>query len=98
MEITKITDGNAVMLSLGGRLDALAAPALAAAVGELPETCDLVLDLDGLDYISSCGMREVVRAQCKLSAKGSFSIVRVPQTVADVFRMTGLYGRLNILS
>ena len=98
MEISKITDGNAVMLSLSGRLDALAAPALAAAVGEIPDVCDLVLDFDMVDYISSMGMREVVRAQKKMSERGSFSVIRVPQTVADVFRMVGLYERLNILS
>ncbi len=98
MEIGKTTDGNAVMLSLSGWLDALSAPALAAAVGEVGETCDLVLDLEGLEYLSSMGLREIVRAQRKMSQKGSFTVVRVPQTVADVLRMTGLYGRLNILS
>lgn len=97
MEIGKITDGNAVMLSLSGRLDALSAPALAAAVGEVGETCDLVLDLDGLEYLSSMGIRELVRAQMKMSRGGSFSVVRVPQNVADVLRMTGIYERLNIL-
>ena len=98
MEITKVTDGNAVMLSLSGKLDALTAPALAEAVGEIDEGCDLVLDLDGLDYVSSMGLREIVRAQLKMTPKGSFSVVQVPQSVADVLRMTGLYGRLNILS
>lgn len=98
MEITKTTDGNAVMLSVGGALDALTAPAFAEAVGEVSEIADLVLDLQSLEYVSSMGLREIVRAQKKMSGKGSFTIVRVPAEIADVFRMTGLYERLNILS
>lgn len=98
MEISKITDDTAVMLSLSGRLDALAAPEFAKAMGEIPATCDLVLDLEGLDYVSSAGLRELARAQLKMSKRGSFSIVHVKSGVADVLRMTGLYERLNILS
>lgn len=98
MEIGKITDGNAVMLSLSGWLNTLAAPALAAAVGEISETNDLVIDLEGLEYISSAGLREIVRAQKKMTGRGSFSIVNVPDGIADILRMTGLYERLNILS
>ncbi len=98
MEISKITDENAVMLSLSGRLDTLAAPALAKEIEEIPATCDLVLDLDALEYVSSTGLRELVRAQLKMTKRGSFSLVRVQQGVADVLRMTGLYERLNILS
>ncbi len=98
MEITRTTDGNAVMLSVSGRLDALTAPKLAAAVGQIPDTADLVFDFEGLEYISSCGLREVVRAQKKTDGKGSFLIVRMPVGIEDVFRMTGLFERLNILS
>ncbi len=98
MEINKITDGNAVMLSIVGRLDALSAPALAAAVGEVSDNCDLVLDLEGLEYVSSAGLRELARARLKISERGSFTVVHVPETVADVLRMTGLYERLNILA
>lgn len=98
MEINKITDGNAVMLSLSGKLDASAAVALSAAVEEVAEDRDLVMDLEGLEYVSSMGLREIVRASLKMSAKGSFSMINVPAQAADALRMTGLYEKLNVLS
>lgn len=97
MEITKTTDGNAVMLSVSGSLDALTAPEFAAAVEAVADTSDLVLDFEGLSYISSMGLREVVRAQKKMDGKGSLTLVRVSVAIADVFRMTGLYERFNII-
>ncbi len=98
MEIGKITDGNAVMLSLSGKLDAHSAPALAAAVGEVGERCDLVIDLEGVTYLSSIGLRELVRAERKMAERGTFGMVNTPENVAQTLRMTGLYERLNILS
>lgn len=98
MEIGKIIDGNAVMLSLSGKLDALSAPAFAAAIAEVGERCDLVIDLEGVSYVSSAGLRELVLAERKMAERGSFGMVNTPESVAEVLRMTGLFERLNILS
>ena len=98
MEITKTTDGNAVMLSVSGSLDALTAPQFAAALSEVADSADLVLDFEKLGYLSSMGLREIVRAQKKTDGKGSLTLVRVPLEIADVLRMTGLYERLNIIA
>lgn len=98
MRITKTEDGNAVMLSVAGRLDARSAPAFAAAIGEIGEACDLVLDFEQLEFISSEGLCEIIRAQKKTEETGSLTLIRVPSGIADVFRMTGLSERLNILS
>ncbi len=99
MEIEVTVDENAVMLSLSGWLDALSAPELESAVNRLDQSVtDLVLDFDKLEYVSSAGLRQIVLAQKKMSEKGSFAIVRVPDQIMEVFRMTGLSERLNILS
>lgn len=84
------------MLSLGGRIDALSAPELASAIAETNGCGELVLDFSGVEYISSAGLREVVRARLGMKDKGSFAIVNVPADILDVFRMTGLYERLDI--
>lgn len=96
MEIVKTVDGSAAMLSLSGKLDALSAPELFRAIEELGDVADLALDLDGVDYITSSGLREIVRAQKKTDGKGSLTLINVSRDVADVFRITGLYERLNI--
>lgn len=100
MEISKTVDGTAVMLSLSGWLDTGSAPQLQAAVAEIgAEVKDLVLDFEGVEYVSSSGLREVVLAERKMRrAGGTFTLIRVPLGVMDVFRMTGLDKRLNILS
>lgn len=96
MEIIKTVDGAAAMLSLSGKLDASSAPELFRAVEGLNGVTELALDLDGLEYVTSSGLREIVRAQRKMGGKGNLTLVNVPLSVADVFRLTGLYERFNI--
>ena len=98
LEIVKTLDGTAAMLSLGGRLDFDGAPLFAAALNELEDSVtDLVLDLEGLDYISSCGLRQIVLAQKKMDERGSLTLIRLQPEVLEVLRMTGLAERLVIL-
>lgn len=99
MEITKTTDGNAAMLSLSGWLDEDGAPLLEQALGELGDSvAELVLDLEGLEYISSLGLRQLVLAQKKMMGRGTLTVIRPRQAVLDVLKQTGLYERLNVLA
>ncbi len=99
MEIVKTMDGNAAMLSLSGWLDTDGAARLSEALDGLEETVsDLVLDLDGLEYVTSMGLRQLVRAQRKMAQKGSLTIIRASSEVTDVLKMAGIYERLNVLS
>ncbi len=99
MSIEKTQEGSAVMLSLSGSLDALTAPELEKEVSALEEEItDLVLDFQGVEYLSSAGLRQIVRAQKRMKNRGNFMLVRVREDVMDVFLMTGLSERLNILS
>ncbi len=99
MKIEVTVDENAVMLSLSGWLDALSVHELKEVVDRLDETVtDLVFDFDGLEYISSAGLRQIVLTQKKMAEKGSLTLIRVPEDIMDVFRMTGLSERLNILT
>ena len=51
---------------------------------------ELVLDFDGLDYVSSVGLRVILNAQQKMrAAHGSMVVKNVSQTIASVFEMTG---------
>ncbi len=99
VEIVKTRDGTAVMLSLNGWLDTLSAPEFEAALKALDaDVTDLVLDFEGLGYISSSGLRQIVLAQRMMSVRGSLTIIGVSEEIADVLRMAGLSERLNIIS
>ena len=57
-------------VALTGRLDTVTAPQLETVLdGILPNTESLVLDLCGLEYISSAGLRLLLKAQKVMSKK-----------------------------
>lgn len=98
MKITKTIDGNAAMLSLGGRLDASSAPLLTEELKQLSKNVtDLVFDLEELEYASTTGLRVFLVAQDMMSRRGSFTVIRPGSDVMDLLRTTGLAERIEIL-
>ena len=78
-------------IELVGRLDTTTAPALDKTINEdIAETKHLVLNLKGLEYISSAGLRVLLGAQKKMQKIGSMKVTHVRETVMEVFEMTGL--------
>jgi anti-sigma B factor antagonist len=49
-----------------------------------------------LDYISSAGLRVLLRGQRMMSEKGGMVITNVKDTVMEVFEMTGFIDILTI--
>ena len=73
-----------------GRLDTTTAPELEKAINsEGDELKDLVLDFEGVDYISSAGLRVLLTAQKKMNAQGHMELRGVSEAVMDIFEMTG---------
>ena len=73
-----------------GRLDTITAPALDKTIHEeLGDTQHLILDLQGLEYISSAGLRVLLGAQKKMQKIGSMKVIHVSPAVMAVFEMTG---------
>ena len=98
MEIIKNVNGSEVVLSLKGRLDTTTAPSLDAAVNEVTGSAtSVVFDFEGLEYLSSAGLRVILVTQKTMSAKGGkFVIKNVNDTIMDVFDMTGFTSILTI--
>ena len=95
IEIKRNTEETVV--ELGGRLDTTTAPALDKTISEdIAENTSLVLDLKGLEYISSAGLRVLLAAQKKLKKNGSMKLKNVCEEVMDVFEMTGFADILII--
>ena len=84
-------------IELVGRLDTTTAPALDKTITEdLGETKSLILDLKGLEYISSAGLRVLLSAQKKMQKIGSMKVTGVCEEVMEVFEMTGFADILTI--
>ena len=97
MEVKVENKGNEVVMKVEGRLDTMSAPQLEekiTALGE--EVADLVLDLAGLDYISSAGLRVLLGAQKKMNKQGAMKVTKVKSEVMEIFEMTGFSEILTI--
>ena len=85
------------VIELVGRLDTTTAPALDKTIGEdIGDTKNLVLDIKGLEYISSAGLRVLLCAQQKMQKRGSMKVTNVCESVMEVFEMTGFADILTI--
>ena len=97
MNIEKNFVGSAITLKVSGRLDTTTAPELEAAVSEAVGSCDqLVLDFAGLEYISSAGLRVILKAQKAMAAKGGMTLKNVNETIMEIFEITGFSDILTI--
>lgn len=91
MEITKTTDAGRLVLAVKGRLETATAPQLDAEVkGVAPDVKVLRFDMDGLEYVSSAGLRVLLEAQKTMNARqGRMELSGVNDTVRHVFDITG---------
>lgn len=95
LEIKKATEGT--VIEVVGRLDTVTAPALEKAIAEnVGEADRLTLDIQGVEYISSAGLRVLLGAQKKLQKAGSLKLVHVCESVMEVFEITGFADILTI--
>lgn len=86
-------------LSLTGRLDGLSSPELEQQVSALIASGvrTLTLDLSGLDYVSSAGLRVFIIAAKKLKASGGAAhFTSLTPAVRDVFHISGLLTALGV--
>ena len=96
MTIEKILNGNCLTLNLAGRLDTATAPELDAVVdSSMAGVQDLILDMEALEYISSAGLRVILKAQKIMNTKGSMKLVHVNETIMEVFDITGFVDILT---
>lgn len=93
----QIEKKNGTTLALTGRLDTVTAPELEKALAELlPQADSLVLDMGNLEYISSAGLRVILKAYKALAAKGGLKLTGVREAVREVFDITGFSDFLDM--
>ena len=97
MTIEKKLEGVVATLMVAGRLDTTTAPELEKAIDELAaDVKELVFDLTGLEYVSSAGLRVILKAQKMMNAKGSMKLTGVGDAIMEVFDITGFLDILTI--
>ena len=85
------------VIEIVGRLDTITAPALDKTINEdIEDTKNLVLDIKGVEYISSAGLRVFLGAQKRMQKIGTMKVVNVCEEVMEVFEMTGFADILVI--
>ena len=97
MIIEKKIENEKVTLTVSGRLDTTTAPELEASLDEVLEnTKELIFNLENLEYISSAGLRLILKAQTSMNTKGSMKLTGVNDSIMEVFDITGFLDILTI--
>jgi anti-sigma B factor antagonist len=95
MQIAIDERGQVTILTVDGSLDSLTAQELEVQVKKMIEEgrVSLVMDLSGVDYSSSAGLKVLLAAR-KLSRQmnGDLRLANVQDSVEKIFRMAGLFG------
>jgi len=98
MQIAKTVLEKSLVITPGGRLDTLSAGELEKECSGIPAGIEtVILDFGLLRYISSAGLRVIIKAKKDLELQGiDFSIRNTQRNVMDVFRMTKFDEIINI--
>ena len=97
MTIEILKNQETTTIEIAGRLDTITAPVLDKTINEdLGDAKNLVLDVKGMEYISSAGLRVLLSAQKKMQKVGSMKVINVCEDVMEVFEMTGFADILVI--
>ena len=97
MTIEKKLNGEMATLVVAGRLDTQTAPDLEKEVDNVVAGIkELVFDMTALEYVSSAGLRVILKAQKIMNAKGSMKLTGVNDSIMEVFDITGFLDILTI--
>lgn len=97
MTVNYNREAEKLTVAIQGRLDTITAPELEKNLGEnLGGVTELVLDMTGLEYVSSAGLRVILKTQKLMFNVGKMKLVGVNESVMEVFEITGFSEILNI--
>ena len=97
MTIEKKINGEEVTLIVSGRLDTQTAPELENELDSvLSGIKELIFDMTNLEYVSSAGLRVILKAQKAMNQQGSMKITGVNDSIMEVFDITGFLDILTI--
>lgn len=101
MNIQTRKNKDALVVSVTGRMDAVTSPDFEKRFSELLATGEktVIVDLAGLDYVSSAGLRAILTAAKRVSAaKGKLTFVGVKGQVQEVLKISGFLSILTVFA
>ena len=85
------------IIEIAGRLDTITAPELEKTIeSDASDVTKLILDVNGMEYISSAGLRVLLSVQKKMSKRGTMTVKNVCPEVMEVLEITGFTDILTI--
>lgn len=97
MTIEKKINAESATLIVSGRLDTQTAPELEKELDSvLSGIKELTFDFKELEYVSSAGLRVILKAQKAMNAQGSMKLTGVNDSIMEVFDITGFLDILTI--
>ncbi|MBO6108138.1 MAG: STAS domain-containing protein [Eubacterium sp.] len=98
MEIREEKSEENIILHVSGEIDGTNVDDFESTLDDACErTESLILDLDGLEYVSSAGLRVFLTIQKKMKQRGFDMLLKnVEDEVMDIFSVTGFVKLLNI--
>ena len=99
IDIKEEKSGDILILHVKGRLDAISSPAAEKKVFDLINDGQhkLLLDFNGVDYLSSAGMRMLLSTTKKLKTlSGKLIVCSITANVLDVLKLSGFDHVLDL--
>lgn len=96
MKLNTTYDNQICTIAIEGSIDAITSPELEQEINAAIPQCEkMILDMSGVDYISSAGLRVVVGANHTIG-KDNMTLKGLSTNVYEIFRMTGFTKHMNI--
>ena len=97
MDIKMNSASETLTLEIKGRIDTKSAPQLEEIIGSsLDGVRLLVMDFEGVEYVSSAGLRVLLIAQKAMNRQGDMKVRNVDPDIMEIFEVTGFSDILTI--
>ena len=98
MKIYQNREADKLSVAVEGRLDTMTATEFETELSQsLGGVSELVLDMSNLEYVSSAGLRVLLKFQKRMHTQGKMVLTGVNENVMEVFEITGFSDILNII-
>lgn len=97
MDIKMNSASETLTLEIKGRIDTKSAPQLEEIISSsLDGVRLLVMDFEGVEYVSSAGLRVLLIAQKAMNRQGDMKVRNVNPDIMEIFEVTGFSDILTI--
>ena len=96
MQINYNREAEKLTVAPEGRLDTASAPEFEKKLGEILDgISELILDMTKVEYVSSAGLRVILKIQKVMFSQGKMKLIGVNESVMEVFEITGFSNILK---